>query len=50
MIMGAVAFFFYAYACTYVMARYKIAAGRTAVTGLLLWSAMSLTGWLLVLR
>ena len=50
MIVGAAAFFIYAYVCTYVMTRYRAAAGRTAITGLLLWSAMSLTGWFLVLR
>ena len=50
MIAGALAFFLYAYLCSYLMLRRKLKGLTVTLSALGLWLVCSLTIWFLVLR
>ena len=50
MIAGALAFFLYAWICSWLMLRGKLKAMPVTLSALVIWLACSLSIWLLVLR
>jgi hypothetical protein len=50
MIVGACAFFVYAYCCMWIMARHAVRATPTTIAGLAGWLACALGGWFIFLR
>lgn len=50
MILGAIAFFFYACVCTWVMAKHKLPVARVAIGGLVVWLGFALGSWLVFLK
>jgi Protein of unknown function (DUF3147) len=50
MIAGALAFFVYAYFCSWLMTRHRLHAATVTIPALAVWLACSISIWMLVLR